>query len=120
MSVSRGKIHDYLGMNLDYTFRGQVRVAMISYIEEILYVFKNSDSKWGGTKSSTAPNNISVVIYYSNKLSQNKVVEFQNLVAKTLYDTKQEIPNTCAAISFLTTRIRVTEKDDWDKLLHLM
>ena len=33
MSVNRGKVHEYLGMNLYYTVCGQVGITMCSYIE---------------------------------------------------------------------------------------
>jgi hypothetical protein len=36
MKVSRGKIHNYLGMALDCTVRGQVKITMIDYVDEIL------------------------------------------------------------------------------------
>jgi hypothetical protein len=54
------------------------------------------------------------------KLPPEKAVEFHNLVAKTLYATKRARPNTCTAIAFLTTRVRAPDKDDWNKLTHLM
>jgi hypothetical protein len=53
-------------------------------------------------------------------LKQDKAVEFHNLVAKTLYSTKRARPDTCTAIIFLTTRVRATDKDDWNTLVHLM
>ena len=31
MKLCRGKIHDYLGMNLDYTIKGEVKITMIPY-----------------------------------------------------------------------------------------
>jgi hypothetical protein len=37
--VSRGKIHKYLGMTLDYTIHGQVKIAMFDYVDEILAAF---------------------------------------------------------------------------------
>jgi hypothetical protein len=36
MTVSRGKVHKYLGMTLDYTKPGQVKVTMIEFVDEIL------------------------------------------------------------------------------------
>jgi hypothetical protein len=30
MTVSRGKVHTYLGMTLDHTARGQVKISMIN------------------------------------------------------------------------------------------
>jgi hypothetical protein len=41
-------------------------------------------------------------------------------VAKTLYATKWARPDTCTAIAFLTMRVRAPDKDDWNKLTHLM
>jgi hypothetical protein len=53
-------------------------------------------------------------------LKQDKAVEFHNLVAKTLYSTKRARLDTCTAIAFLTTRLCAPDKDDWNKLVHLM
>jgi hypothetical protein len=49
MTVSRGKIHKYLGMTLDYTVCGQVKITMFDYIDEILTVFDKAEPKGGGT-----------------------------------------------------------------------
>jgi hypothetical protein len=40
MTVSRGKSHKYLGMTLDYSATGQVKITMFDYIEEILSTFE--------------------------------------------------------------------------------
>jgi hypothetical protein len=56
--VSRGKIHNYLGMTLDYTVHGQVRITMLGYVDEILTAFSKAQPKGGGTKSSTVPNRL--------------------------------------------------------------
>ena len=58
MTVSRGKVHKYLGMTLDYSIRGQVMITMIDYVDEILNAFNKADPKAGGTKSSAAPDNL--------------------------------------------------------------
>jgi hypothetical protein len=39
MVVSRGKIHTYLGMTLDYTVRGPAKITMFAYVTEILTAF---------------------------------------------------------------------------------
>ena len=57
MSVIQGKVHEYLGMALDYTVCGQVRITMSSYTEEIIVAFDKADPKWKGTKSSTSTKN---------------------------------------------------------------
>jgi hypothetical protein len=70
--------------------------------------------------TSAAPDSIFKVDESCEKLKQDKAVEFHNLVAKTLYSTKRSRPDTCTAIAFMTTRVRAPDKDDWNKLVHLM
>ena len=88
-------------MTLDYTIHGEVRITMTSYIEDILSAFEKSDPKGKVTNTSAAPNNLFVVNEDYKKLSQNKVVGFYNLVAKTLYITKWARPDSCTDIYFL-------------------
>ena len=40
MKVSRGQVHKYLGMTLDFRKKGQCIVSMFDYIEEILKAFE--------------------------------------------------------------------------------
>jgi hypothetical protein len=105
MTVSRGKIHKYLNMTLDYTVRGQVKITMSDNVDEILTALDKSEPKGGGTKTSAAPDSLFKVDENCEKLKQDKAVEFQNLVAKTLYSTKRARPDNCTAIAFLTTRV---------------
>jgi hypothetical protein len=120
MTVSRGNVHNYLGMTLDYTVRGQVKITMFDYVDEILTAFDKAEPKGGGTKTSAAPDSLFKLDESCEKLKQDKAVEFHNLVAKTLYSTKRARPDTCTVIAFLTTRVRAPDKDDWNKLVHLM
>jgi hypothetical protein len=120
MTVSRGKIHKYLGMTLDYTVGGQVKITMFDYIDEILTAFDKAEPKACGTKTNTSPDIIFKVDESCENLKQDKAVEFHNLVAKTLYSTKRARPDTCTAISFLTTIVRAPDKDGLNKLVHLM
>ena len=58
ITVSRGKVHTYLGMNLGYRVKGQVKITMYDYVKEILNAFDKAEPKGDGTKTSAAPNNI--------------------------------------------------------------
>jgi hypothetical protein len=105
MTVSRGKIDKYIGMTLDYTVRGQVKITMFDYFYEILTAFDKAEPKGGDTKISAAPDSIFKVDDSCEKLKQDKAVEFHNLVANTLYSTKQARSDTCTGIALLTTRV---------------
>jgi hypothetical protein len=120
MTVSRGKVHTYLGMTLDYTTPGQVKISMISYVAEIIDAFDKADPKGVGTKTSAAPANLFKIDEDCEKLDTKRSTEFHNLVAKTLYATKRARPDTCTAVAFLTTRVRGPDKDDWAKLAHMI
>jgi hypothetical protein len=58
MTVSRGKIHKYIGMTLDYTVRGKVKITMFDYVDDILTVFDKAEPKDGGTKTSAASDSL--------------------------------------------------------------
>jgi hypothetical protein len=44
MKICRGKIHEYLGMTLDYTVDGEVKITMIPYVKEIVQQFQEHDN----------------------------------------------------------------------------
>jgi hypothetical protein len=58
MTVIRGKIHEYIGMTLDYTACGQVKIIMFDYVDEIITAFDKAEPKGGGTKTSAAPDSL--------------------------------------------------------------
>jgi hypothetical protein len=120
MTVSRGKVHNYLGMTLDYTVCGQVKITMFDYVDEILTAFEKAEPKGGSTNLSASPESLFKVDKSCEKLEQDKAVEFHNLVVKTLYANKRARPDTCTAIALLTTRVQAPDRDDWTKLVHLM
>jgi hypothetical protein len=92
--TSRGKVHTYIGMTLDCTFLGQVKITMFNYVDEILTAFDKREPKGGGTKSSAAPGSLFKVDESCDNIEQDKAVEFHNRVAKTFYATKRAMPDT--------------------------
>jgi len=89
-------------------------------IQEILDLFDKEAPKCIGTKTSAAPVDLFRVRPDSDKLSLAQKDKFHSLVAKTLFATKRARPDTGTSISFLTTRVREPDEDDWSKLVHLM
>ena len=120
MKVSCGKVHEYLGMTLDYSVDGIVTISMPKYIDECLEVFKSIAPKEVGTKSSAAPKDLFTVRDDSPKLDKQQSEQFHSLVAKMLFAAKRARPDIGTAVSFLTTRVKEPNKDDWFKLVHLM
>lgn len=120
MAVSRGKVHTYLGMTIDFKVKGEVKISMFGYIAKILTAFEHANPKATGIKTSAAPDNLFKVDRDSTKLKPPKAKAFHTIVAKTLYATKRARPDTCTLIAFLTTQVREPDVDDWVKLAHLI
>ena len=45
ITVSRGKVYDYLGMDLDYTGHKSVKISMIKYLKKIFTAFPEEITK---------------------------------------------------------------------------
>jgi hypothetical protein len=119
MTVSHGKVHKYLGMTLDYSTPGQVEISMFDYIKEIFAAFDAADPKGVGSsiKMSATPNTLfkKCIDPTCEKLDPRMAQQaFHHLLGKRAH------PGTSTTITFLTTRVREPDTDDWKKLSHLM
>ena len=119
-TVIRRKVHKYLGMTLDYTTKVLCKVTTLDYIEEVIKTFDKMDPKETGTKTSAATSNTFVVKEDCTKLTKGKSEQFHSVVENMLFATKRAMLDTGTAVSFLTTRVREPDEDDWSKLNHLI
>ena len=119
MKLKRGKIHKYLGMQLDFTVSGQVKITMFDYNQEMLEDFhKFNPSK---TVSCTpAADHIFKIQDDQPKLNEQKAQTFHTFTAKALFATKRARPDIHTSVAFLTTRVICPDEDDWNKLLRMM
>jgi hypothetical protein len=128
MKVHRGKVHKYLGMTLDFSNKGQCVVTMFDYLDGIVKAYDLVKSKYDDgfvpvTKrryDSPAPDNLFTINEDCEKLPEDMAADFHTIVAKTLYMTKRARPDTCLSVAFLSTRVRAPDRDDWEKLRHLV
>jgi len=51
VKVNRGKIHDYLGMKLDYSVKGQVTIDMVDYVKSMIESFPQESLSGAGVAS---------------------------------------------------------------------
>ncbi len=131
MVVHRGLLHRYLSMTINYSTRGVARILMMDYVKDIVMTwdkasdgieldsFKIKYMKLSG-EPTPAPSNLFMVDEDSAKLPEKQKAAFHNVVAKALYMAKQARPNIAVSVSFLTTRVRCPDVQDWVKLHHLV
>jgi len=119
VKATRGKVHDYLGMKLDYSVPGQVSINMVDYVESMLSSFPQSELA-GAKVASPWNENLFKVNEKSPKLSKEVAEQFHTTTAQGLFLCKRARPDISPAIAYLTTRVKSPNQDDWDKLVRMM
>ena len=121
MKPSRGKVHDYLGMTLDFTKPGAVKIYMKDYIRKML---QENPHKSELTKlkqvNTPAAEHLFDVNPQSQPLRNPKKEDFHTMIAKALFSCKRARPDLQPTVPFLCTRVQTTDVDDWKKLNRML
>ena len=110
----RGKVHEYLAMTLDYTKRGEVKIEMIQYVQNMLDTFPIK-FKDGDAVNTPAADNL-FKVDGSKPLEKNQAELLHTTVAKALFLCKRARPDVQPTVAFLCTRLRQPNRGDWKKL----
>ena len=114
----RGKIHDYLGMVIDFSKDGEVTFSQKKYIQETLD--ECPEEMFGRHVQTPAADHLFHVDDDAEKLDESQKEFFHRLVAKLLYVCKRSRPDIQLPTMFLTTRVSNPDVDDWKKLSRIM
>jgi hypothetical protein len=117
LTVKRGKLHDYLGMTLDYSEPGCVKVDMTDYVTKIL---DETPEDMEGTATSPASAHLFKIIEGIELLDETTSELFHATVAKLLFLCKRARPDVQTAIAFLCTRVQHPTKHDYNKLARVI
>ena len=114
MTVTRGKVHDFLGMNITFTPNQTVEIRMENYVDEALADF---DCVFTATGTTTpAQHGLFDIDPNAPLLNTADSELFHWHVAKLLYLSKRGRTDIQLAIAFLTTRVSCSTTQDWNKL----
>ena len=121
MRISRGKKHDYLGMNPEFSVKGQVAVTMVDYLKGELSDLEEV-KVLTGTSSLPAAEHIYTSREECNqkKLDNKRETGFPHAVAQLLLSFLRARNIIQTAVSFLTKRFRDPDEDNWGKLKLLL
>jgi hypothetical protein len=119
MRVLRGRVHDYLGMTLDFTNKGEVKVTMIDYLKGVINDFPEIIT---GTAITPATTNLfdARPEYERKVLGKEQARAFHHSVAQLLFATTRARKDIQHTVAFLTTRVKSPYEDDWMKLKRLL
>jgi hypothetical protein len=113
VTTNRGKIHDYLGMILDYSEPGCVKVDMTENLKKIL---DEMPEEMDGTATTPAADYLFTIVEGIELLDKETSEFFHSTVAKLLFLCKGGRPDIQTAIAFLCTRVQQPTKHDFNKL----
>jgi hypothetical protein len=113
ITVCRGKIHDYLGMTLDYSEKGVVKIVMVAYVKKVL---SEMPEDMDGTATSPAAAHLFKIQEDAALLDEAGSDFFHATIVKLLFLCKRGHPDIQTAIAFLCTRVQQPTKHDYNKL----
>ena len=117
MTVTRGKQHVFLGMNICFKENGTLSIGMKGYIEEAVAEFGEDVSR---PATTPAGRGIFEVDDKALPLEKTKADVYHKVVAKLLYVSHRGRPDIQLAIAFMCTRVSCSTTQDWGKLKRLL
>jgi hypothetical protein len=117
LTISRGAVHEYLGMTLDFTEKGVAKIDMSKYVENIL---TEMPEDMAGVCPTPAANHLFEVNTEAEKLDETKKEFFHHVVAQLLFLCKRARPDIQTAVAFLCTRVQYPDVDDYKKLVRVI
>jgi hypothetical protein len=115
MKAQYGDIHDYLGMTLDFSEPGKVKIIMDDFVAKLLGELPDDDY-WLGTATTPAAAKLFDTRNTAPKLNRSEADHFHSTTAKLLFLGMRARPDIMTAVSFLTTRVSSPDIDDRNKL----
>ncbi|CAJ1968085.1 unnamed protein product [Cylindrotheca closterium] len=118
VTCTRGKVHTYLGMTLDFSKKGKMKIRMDDYVDRMLSEFpvKFKDNE---IQETPAGNNL-LEKGKGAPLEKERHEVFHLFVAKSLFLSKRARLDISPTVSILASRVQSPNLSDWHKLDRLM
>ena len=131
MKVHWGKVHVFVGMNMDFSTKGEVHITMLKHLDDAVTTFENAQTEVGDgfievkrsrskSQLTAAPTDLFEVNEKCEKLPKKAQEYFHCVTAKLINIWKHARPDIGSSVSFLTKRVRNPNKDDWQKLSYVI
>jgi hypothetical protein len=118
LTETRGKVHEYLGMTIDFSNPGKVMFTMFPYIQNMLNDLP--EDMQGEAVTPAAHHLFAINDDQPDHLSKTDAEMFHSNVAMLLYLSKRARPDIQLPVAFLCTRVQHPDTDDYKKLTRVM
>ena len=113
--IHHGKVHDYLGMTIDYSEDGKVKFMMCNCIDRVL---SGAPPEMDGVAITPSTSNLFTICKDAEKLDDVRAEVYHHISAQLLYLCQCAHPDLQTTVAFLMTRVMQPDIDDWKKLVH--
>jgi hypothetical protein len=117
MTVTRGRDHVFLGMEIKFLDDGKLSICMTEYVKDAIDDFQEDVSRSAVTPANK---NIFEINDAAPLLDKERSDRFHRVVAKLLYVSHRGRPDIQLAVAFLCTRVSRSTTQDWEKLKRLL
>ena len=111
-----GNVHDCLGMSLDFSSKGTIKIDAKDHVQLMLDDFSENL----GEAASMPAADHSFQVREATKLETTKAQELHNVAARGSFACERAKQDIQLAISFLCTRVKEPDKDNWGKSCQMM
>ena len=117
MTVTRGKKHVFLGIEIVFKKDGTVQTKIKEHIKDAVSGFKNDITT---SVVTPATRDLFEINEDSPKLSVEDSENYHSTTGKLLYISKRARLDIQLAVAFLCKRVSCCDKDDWRKLKRVL
>ena len=123
LSISRGKVHDYVGMAFDYTTKGNLVIAMYDYINSII---KNASQIYKESAGSVTPAPDHLYEIRDTESENHELLfkaereEYHTTTAQCLYLSKRGKPDIQQYVVFQCAKVNNPTKNNQKKLAEII
>jgi len=114
ISAHHGTVHEYLGMNFDFSHPGAVSISQYGMVSNLVASMAQT------SRSTPAGASLFETDPQSECLPESAKQDFHSKVAALLYLSKKTRPDILLPVSFLTTRVSNPTVQDMSKLLRVL
>ena len=119
VTVEEGPRQAYVGMILDFSEEGTLKIDQSYYIKEMIQEFEQLQ-KIGTAAAVPWNDHLFQVDEKSPRLKVERAEQFHTFVAKALYAAFRGRPDLKPIVAFLSTRVQKPTEQDWNKLVRMM
>ena len=116
VTVTRGKKHTYIGMDIDFLSEGRVSIVMKDHLLECIEAFEATGESIDHFAVTPAAHNLFEIDATSPILSKEQSELYHHIVAKLLFVCKRARLDVQLPIAFMCSRVSCSTKQDWQKL----